>query len=70
MNRRTLIVVLLAVLAIGAGGGAVAAGAFESGTKTVVRQVTVAAAEPASATISRIRRAACSASHSSFVSGS
>ena len=49
MSRRTLIVVLLAVLAIGAGGGAVAAGAFESGTKTVVRQVTVAAAEPASA---------------------
>jgi putative serine protease PepD len=48
MNRRAaMIVVVLAVLAIGAGSGALAAGAFKS-TKTVVRQVTVAAAEPAS----------------------
>jgi putative serine protease PepD len=48
VNGRTTIVALLAVLAIGAGGGALAAGAFTS-TKTVVRQVTVADAQPASA---------------------
>jgi putative serine protease PepD len=48
MNRRALVVVaLLVVLAIGAGGGALAAGAFKS-TKTVVRQVTVEGAQPAS----------------------
>jgi putative serine protease PepD len=48
VNRRSIVIVLLAVLAIGAGGGALAAGAFRS-AKTVVRQVTVSAAQPASA---------------------
>ncbi len=45
----SLLVVLLAVLAIGAGGGALAMSAFSNGTKTVVRQVTVSSAQPASA---------------------
>src|SRR5438105_3199599 len=50
MNRRASVLVLLvAALAIGAGGGALATGAFTRGTKTVVRQVTVAGSEPASA---------------------
>jgi putative serine protease PepD len=48
VSVRSIVVLLLAVLAIGAGGGALAAGAFRS-TKTVVRQVTVSAGQPASA---------------------
>ena len=48
MNRRTTIVALLAVLAIGVGGGVLGADAFKS-SKTVVRQVTVEGGQPASA---------------------
>ena len=50
MSRRaSLVVLLVGALAIGAGGGALATGALTSGTKTVVRQVTVSGSEPASA---------------------
>jgi putative serine protease PepD len=48
VNRRTTIVALLAVLAIGVGGGVLGADAFSS-SKTVVRQVTVEGGSPASA---------------------
>ena len=56
MNRRSgripmTTLVLLATLALGAGGGAVAYSAFsEPATKTVVRQVAVTSSEPAAST--------------------
>ena len=46
----TLLMVLVATLAIGAGGGAVAYSAFSSDPKTVVREVRVGNSEPAAST--------------------
>jgi putative serine protease PepD len=47
-----LLTAALAVLAVGAGGGALVASAFSGGTKTVVRQVTVSGSQPASSSSS------------------
>ena len=52
LPRTTVIAALAAAVAIGAGGGVAAYSAFNSSTKTVVRQVTVDNSTPASATSS------------------
>ena len=52
LPRTTVIAALAAAAAIGAGGGVAAYSAFNSSTKTVVRQVTVDNSTPASATSS------------------